>query len=136
MVVSDTRLRRTLGGVTSLGLHVVWCPECRRRMLCGPVAWRLEEPMVQSAAENGWEIVASEVMPDHVHLFVRLRPTDLPAPVARLWKGRTSRLLRQEFPWLRRNRVLWSTSYVAASVGSVSEATVKQYIEHQWDDPK
>ncbi|EQD72439.1 transposase IS200-family protein, partial [mine drainage metagenome] len=122
------------GGVTSLGLHVVWCPKYRRRILRGPVARRLDELLAVVATEN-WEIVASEVMADHVHLFVRVRPTDSPAYVARLLKGRTSRVIRQEFPWWRHNRALWSKSYFAASVGDVSEATVKRYIEHQWDDP-
>ena len=123
------------GGVTSLGLHVVWCPKYRRRILRGPVARRLDELLAVVATEN-WEIVASEVMADHVHLFVRVRPTDSPAHVARLLKGRTSRVWRQEFPWLCHNRALWSTSYFAASVGYVSEATVTCSLEHQWDDPQ
>jgi putative transposase len=92
--------------------------------------------LVETANEHEWEIVAAEVTPDHVHLFVRVRPTDSPAHVARLLKGRTSRVLRQELLWLRHRRVLWSTSYVAASVAYVSEASVKQYLEHQWDDDK
>jgi putative transposase len=87
MVVSDTRLRRTPVGVTSLGLRVGWCPKCRRRILRGPVAWRLEELMVQIAAENGRESVASGVMPDYVHLFVRARSIDSAPPTAKLLKG-------------------------------------------------
>jgi putative transposase len=86
----------------------------------------------QIAAERGWQIVAKEVMPDHVHLFVRVGPTDAPAAVA--FKGRTTRVLRQEFSHLRRfAKVLWSPSYFAASVGYVWESTVRRYIEHQWD---
>ena len=70
-------------------------------------------------------------MPDHVHLFVRVGPTDAPAAVVRAFKGRTARVLRQEFPHLRnRAKVLWSPSYFAASVGYVSESTVRRYIEH------
>jgi putative transposase len=43
-------------------------------------------------------------------------------------------VLRAEFPYLRRfARVLWSPSYFVASVGYVSESTVRRYIEHQWD---
>jgi putative transposase len=88
----------------------------------------------QIAAEHGWQIVAKEVMPDHVHLFVRVGPTDTPAVVVRAFKGRTARVLRQEFPYLRRfAKVLWSPSRFAASVGYVSESTVRRYIEHQWD---
>jgi putative transposase len=100
------------------------------------VARQLDELLIEIAIEHGWEIVVSEVMPDHVHLFVRVRPTDSPAHVARLLKGRTSRVLCQEFAWLRHNPVLWSKSYFDASVGNVCEVTLRRYIEHQWDDPK
>jgi len=131
--MSDARFRRSAGGVTSLGLHVVWCPKYRKRLLGGRVALRLNELLDEIAGENDWRIVAREVMPDHVHIFVRVRPTDSPAEVARKFKGRTSRVLRAEFAWLGRRRVLWSKSYFAASVGYVSEATVRRYIEHQWD---
>ncbi len=132
--VSGQRFRRTPGGVCSLGLHLVWCPKYRRRILGGRIAARLDELLEQIAAEHGWQIVAKEVMPDHVHLFVRVGPADAPASVVRAFKGRTARVLRQEFPYLRsRAKVLWSPAYFAASVGYVSETTVRRYIEHQWD---
>jgi len=112
---------------------VVWCPKYRRRLLGGRVAARVDDLLDDIAADNGWEIVAREVMPDHVHIFVRVRPTDSPAEVARRFKGRTSRVLGTEFPWLGGKKVLWSKSYFAASVGYVSEATVRRYIERQCD---
>jgi putative transposase len=89
----------------------------------------------QIADELGWQIVAKEVMPDHVHLFVRVGPTDSPASVGpTALKGRTARVLRHEFPHLGHHaKVLWSPSYFAASVGYVSESTVRLYIENQWD---
>ncbi len=132
--MSERRFRRTRGGVCSLGPHLVWCPKYRRRILGGRVAARCDELLEQITAEIGWEIVATEVMPDHVHLFVRVGPIDAPASVVRAFKGRTARVLRAEFPYLRnRAKVLWSPSYFAASVGYVSESTVRRYIEHQWD---
>jgi putative transposase len=132
--MSERRFRRTPGGVCWLGLHQVWCPKCRRRILAGLVAAGCGELLEQVADEHGWQIVATEVMPDHVHLFVRVGPTDAPAEVARAFKGRTARVPRAEFPHLRnRAKVLWSPSYFAASVGYVSESTVRRYIEHQWD---
>lgn len=134
LAMSGQRFRRTPGDVCSLGLHLVWCPKYRRRVLGGRVARRLDELIEQIAGEHGWQIVAHEVMPDHVHLFIRVGPTDAPAAVMRAFKGRTSRVLRQEFPHLRNfAKVLWSSSYFAASVGYVSETTVRRYIEHQWD---
>lgn len=117
-VMSGQRFRRTPGGVCSLGLHLVWCPECRRRVLGGRVARRLDELIELIADEHGWQIVAHEVMSDHVHLFVRVGPADAPAAVVRAFKGRTARVLRQEFPHLRNfAKVLWSPAYFAASVG-------------------
>jgi putative transposase len=72
-------------------------------------------------------------MPDHVLIVVRVRPTDSPAEVVGKFTGRTARVLRREFLFLRRATVLWFKSYVVASVGYVSEAAVRRYIEHQWD---
>ena len=132
--MSERRFRRTPGVVCSLGLHLVCCPKYRRRILGGRVAARCGELLEQIADERGWQIVAKEVMPDHVHLFVRVGPTDAPAQVVRAFKGRTARVLRAEFPYLRnRAKVLWSPSCFAASVGYVSESTVRRFIEHQWD---
>jgi NAD(P)H-dependent flavin oxidoreductase YrpB (nitropropane dioxygenase family) len=37
--MSERRFRRTPGGVSSLGLHGVWCPKYRRRILGGRSAW-------------------------------------------------------------------------------------------------
>jgi putative transposase len=132
--MSQRRFRRTPGGVSSLGLHAVWCPKYRRGISGGLVARRLGELLEQIANERGWEFVAREVMPDQVHLFVRVWPTDAPAVVVRAFKGRAARVLRREFPRLRNHaRVLWSASCFAASVGYVWELTVRRYVEHQWD---
>ena len=132
--MSERRFRRTAGGVSSLGLHVVWCPTYRRRVLGGRVAARCGELLEQIAAEHGWQIVAKEVMPDHVHLFVRVGPTDAPAQVVRAFKGRTARVLRRSSrTCATTRRCVWSPAYFAASVGYVSGSTVRRYIEHQWD---
>lgn len=124
------------GGVYDLGLHVVWCPKYRRPVLVGDVAIRLRELIDAKCAEHGWRIVACEVMPDHVHLFVKTRPKDSPSFVANQFKGMTSRVLRQEFPHLRsRLPTLWSRSFFVASVGAVSAATVRRYIDTQYERP-
>jgi len=124
------------GGVYDLGLHVVWCPKYRRRVLGGPVGVRLRELIDVKAAEHGWRIVACEIMPDHVHLFVKTRPKDSPSYVANQLKGFTSRRLREEFPYLRsRLPTLWSRSFFVASVGAVSAATVQRYIDTQYERP-
>ena len=132
-----TRQVRTFpGGVHDLGLHVVWCPKYRRPVLGGRVATRLRELIRQKADEHGWEIVALEVMPDHVHLFVKHDPKASASYIANQFKGFTSHALRGGFPHLRtRLPTLWSKSYFAASVGAVSAATVQRYIDTQYERP-
>ena len=121
--MAERRFRCTPRGVCSLGLHLVWCAKYRRRVLGGSAAARWGELLLeQIAAEHGWEVVAREVMPDHVRLFVRVGPADAPASVVRAFKGRTARVLGAEFPHVRNHaKVLWSPSYFAASVGDVWE---------------
>jgi putative transposase len=112
----------------------MWCRKYRRRVLGGRVARRLDERIVQIADEHGWQPVAYDVMPDHLHRFVRVGPIDSPAAVVRALVRRTARVLRAEFPYLRRlAKVLWSPPFVAASVGYVSESTVRRHSEHQWE---
>jgi len=55
-------------------VQVVWCSKYRRWVLGGRVAARLRELIGQEPTEWGGEIVAGEVMPDHVRLVVRHEP--------------------------------------------------------------
>lgn len=126
------RYRKSPGSVYDLRLHLVFCPKYRRSVLTGPVASRLEALIREKAAALEAEIVALEVMPDHVHLFVSVPPTYAPQHLANQVKGYSSRVLRQEFPHLKsRLPALWSRSYFVASTGTVSSETVKAYIEAQ-----
>jgi putative transposase len=132
--MSERRFGRTLGGVSLLGLHGVWCSNYRRRILGGRLAARCGVLLEQIAAEHGGPIAAKDVMPDHGHLVVGVGPTDAAAHVVRAFKGGTAGVLGQEFPHLRKSaKVVWSPSYLAASVGYVSESTLRRYLERQWD---
>ena len=126
------RYSKNTGAVFSLKYHVVWCPKYRRSVLTPPVDGRLKELLAEVAAEHGMTIHAAEVMPDHVHLFVESDPTLCVAEIVNRFKGRSSHVLRQEFPSLRsRLPTLWSRSYFASTVGAVSEQTIRRYIEAQ-----
>jgi putative transposase len=111
-------------------------PEIPRAVLTGSVNERCRELIAEKCAEHAWRIVALEVMPDHVHLFVKTGPKDSPSYVANQLKGFTSRVLREEFPHLKsRLPTLWSRSFFVATVGTVSEATVRRYIDTQYERP-
>lgn len=105
-------------------------------MLVGPVAARGEALLRGKAAEHDWPIVGLDVMPDHVHRFVKTHPVDSPSPAANQFKGVTSRRLRAEFPQPRsRLPTWWSRSYVVGGVGAVSAATVRRYVDTRYERP-
>ncbi|MDK2962544.1 MAG: REP-associated tyrosine transposase [Eubacteriaceae bacterium] len=73
-----------------------------------------------------------EIMPDHVHLLIEVDPQYGIHRAVKKIKGRTSRILRQEFPILvRRLPTLWTNSYFVSTVGGAPLAVIKQYIENQ-----
>src|SRR5579875_194876 len=127
--------------------HVVWCPKYRRRVITskdpsvsnppvsgdpGPVDERLVEIIKQVCDDVGAELVEVETMPDHVHLLVGVDPQFGINHLVKRIKGRSSRLLRQEFPSLRRRvPTLWTNSYFVATVGGAPLNIIKQYIADQ-----
>lgn len=111
--------------------HIIWCPKRRRKVLLGPVRDRLERIVREVATENGWEIIRLAIRPDHVHLFVRANPNTLPSDVPRRMKGRSSHLLREEFPHLRKLPSLWTRSFFLSTAGNVSQEIIQRYIERQ-----
>ena len=126
------RYAKNAGVVFSLKYHIVWCPKYRRPVLVKPVDVRLKALLRLKAEQLELTIHEMEVMPDHVHLFVEGGPTICVAEIVNGLKGFTSHELREQFPFLKsRLPTLWSRSYYAGSVGSVSETVVRRYIESQ-----
>lgn len=125
------RYHSTNKTVYSAKYHLIWCPKDRRRVLVGGVDERVKVSIGEVAAEVGAEVIEVEVMPDHVHLLAEVPPT---VPLSRfvgLAKGRSSRLLRMEFPRLRRLPVLWSPSWFVSTVGGAPLEVVRRYVENQ-----
>ncbi|MDR1685663.1 MAG: IS200/IS605 family transposase [Desulfovibrio sp.] len=117
--------------VFNLGYHLIWCPKFRRKVLVNGVENRLKELLLQKAAEINVKIIEFEIMPDHLHLFVKTKPVDAPHYIVQQFKGYTSRMLRAKFKHLLKLPSLWTRSYYCESVGRISEATVIKYIEDQ-----
>lgn len=97
----------------------------------GDIALRLQEIICDVCNENRIRIIALEIMPDRVHLFVNAKPTDDPANIIRKIKGRASHHLRKEFPELLKIPTLWTPSYLVSTAGNICTETVKRYIEQQ-----
>lgn len=118
--------------VYSCKYHVVWCPKYRRKVLVDGVDSRFKFLVQEICAERNFNLIEMEVMPDHVHLLIEVDPQFGIHKAVKLIKGTTSRVLRQEFPWLKsRIPSLWTNSYFVSTVGRASLSTIKKYIEEQ-----
>ena len=118
--------------VFSSKYHVVWCPKYRRSVITGDVELRLKQIVREVCGELGAEIIEMETMPDHIHLLVEVDPQFGIHRLVKRIKGRSSRLLRQEFKSLKsRLPTLWTNSYFVSTVGGAPLAIIKQYIEQQ-----
>lgn len=123
----------------NINYHIVWIPKYRKALLKGKVVTILEEIIRGSCESYGWECLALEIMPDHVHLFLSARPNWCPSKIVNLLKGNTSRQLRLVFPELKslgyggryRNKALWARGYYVGTAGHVSQEQVIRYIMEQ-----
>lgn len=112
--------------------HVIFCPKYRRKVLVNGVDERLKVILHEIAAEYDANIISLEVMPDHVHIFFEVDPRQPHHLLIRTFKGRSSKILRDEFPWLKTKiPSLWTRSYFSCTVGHINEDTIKKYIESQ-----
>lgn len=112
--------------------HVFFCPKYRRQVLVDGVDVRFKEIVAQLATELAFDVDAIEVMPDHVHILIDCDPQFGIHRIVKAIKGRSSRFLRQEFPWLKsRIPTLWTNSYFVVTCGGAPLEIIKKYIEAQ-----
>lgn len=123
--------RRTATTVSLINFHFVFCPRYRRKVLINGVDRRFREILQQICNEHELNIVALEVMPDHVHLFVNALPSISPSEIMAKVKGVTSKKLRQEFKHLQHLQSLWTRSFFCSTAENISSETIQRYIEEQ-----
>ena len=112
--------------------HVIFCPKYRRNILTNNIDTRLKEIILEVVNETKCNLLEMEIMPDHVHLLIEVDPQFGIHKAIKRIKGRSSRLLREEFAILRRKLpTLWTHSYFIATVGGAPLEVIKKYIEDQ-----
>jgi putative transposase len=133
--VVGVTLRTNANIVFQCAYHVVWCPKYRRKVIGGRMEVRLKEIIAEVIEEKGAWLIEMETMPDHVQLLVEVDPQFGVHRLVKAIKGRSSRVLREEFPWLRSKLPsLWTNSYFVATVGGGARLSViKRYVETQKD---
>ncbi|MDB5075157.1 MAG: transposase IS200-family protein [Chloroflexi bacterium] len=128
-------LERSLGAhaAYTLHYHLVWSVKARHRVLLSPVATALRADLLRTADSIGVTILALHVEPERVHLLVSLRPDIALATVVGRMKGASARRLRETFPSVRAvdERACWSNGYFARTLGDITIAQAKAYLDRQ-----
>jgi putative transposase len=125
-------LRHDRHTVSLLTDHLVFSPKYRGKVLEGEVAEAAEEIIRKNCKELDIEVIDLAVGVDHVHLFIKYPPKYSVSWIAKRIKGRSSKLLRDQFPKLKEwcPGHLWAPSCYHGSVGHGWEV-VERYISGQ-----
>ena len=103
----------------------------------GEIADRLKQILKEIAFDYRINIIAMEVMPDHVHMLIEAPPKYAPAKLAQIFKGISSRRMRQEFldvikRYIWKDGTLWAIGYYVGSVSdNATTEIVREYIKNQ-----
>ena len=120
--------------VYDIKYHFVRVTKYRYGVLQGDVALRLRELLRQGCEANNLKILKGSVGPDQVHMLLWCPTTMSPSEIMQNLKGRSSRLLQEEFPALRKRywgQHMWARGYFCGTVGEVDQETIAKYIENQ-----
>jgi putative transposase len=123
--------------VSRLTVHLVWVTKYRYHVLEGEIKVRCRDLLRQVREAEDVRILKGVVSKDHVHIQVEYPPKLTISDLMKRLKGRSSRLLQQEYPHLQKRywgRHFWATGYGAWSTGNITDEMVQEYLEHHRSD--
>lgn len=116
-------------------VHLIFVVKYRKPLLA-VFGQEVKDRTYEIAKTSRFEIETMEVDQDHIHLLVKYEPNISISQIARkikfettydLWKRHPSRLSLSFW----KDRVFWSPSYFACSVGQSTQEAIRKYIEEQ-----
>lgn len=132
-IVNNSKTYKSKAHLTySCQYHVIFCPKYRRKVLKNGIDLRLKEFFNDVSNKYDFEIIEMEVMEDHVHLLIDCNPRFGIMECITKLKGISANLLKKDFPKLKSQLPnIWTRSTFISTVETVSNETVKKYIENQ-----
>ncbi|UCC38984.1 MAG: IS200/IS605 family transposase [Candidatus Aminicenantes bacterium] len=93
--------------------HLVFHTKYNRKMLNGNIRDRAEEIVRDILKDLECEVVKIKVYPNYIHIFIGYPPKLAMSRIANKVKGKSSCLLRREFPILVEQcpKALWAPKY-------------------------
>ena len=132
--INNNDLTYGRGYVYSLQYHIVWCTKYRKQVLQNGIDEEIKLMLEELAQEYSFQILAMEVMPDHIHLLLDCKPQFRISDMVKIMKGNTARWLFLKYPELKQSLWggrLWNPSCCAVTVSGRSREQVTHYINSQ-----
>ncbi|MHA1558748.1 MAG: IS200/IS605 family transposase [Alphaproteobacteria bacterium] len=82
--------------------HLIWKPKWCHRILVGGVQNCCITSLNRACKNHDMKMIEREVMPDHIHWFIKIKPTMSVSRCLQLLKGYSSKKLFEFFPELRK----------------------------------
>jgi len=130
--------RKNSHTVSSLTCHIVWATKYRYHVLKGDLKPRCRDLLIQICDSENVHILKGVVSKDHIHMHIEYPPSLSISVLVKKLKGRSSRLLQQEFPELGKKywgRHFWGVGFGVWSTGNITDEMVQEYLEHHKDRP-
>ena len=130
--------RSSSHSIHNLQVHLVWITKYRYQVLTGDIQLRCREILRQICNTLDIEILKGVVSKDHIHLHLSYPPKLSLSDIVKRLKGRSSRMLMQEFPELHRRywgSHFWGIGYGSWSVGNITDEILQNYLTHHKELP-
>jgi putative transposase len=111
----------------------VFIPKYRQKRLYGKLREDLKEIIRTLCEYKKVEIVNGAVCKDHIHLNVQIPPKLSISQFMGYLKGKSALMIYDKHPEQRSkwDKSFWAKGYYVATVGTITEAVVKKYINEQ-----
>jgi putative transposase len=126
--------KKASSAVYAINYHIIWVTKYRKKVLTPEIQATLDTILSTICDTKGWDLIESQSMPDHVHIFLSVTPFEKPVDIVKILKGVTAKQIYALHPELRsslRRGHLWSPSYYIGSAGHVSGEVIQRYIREQ-----
>ena len=131
--------RRGTHTLSKLTVHLVWVTKYRYHVLKGDVQSRCRELLIQVCESEDVRILKGVLSKDHIHMHLEYPPSQSISDLVKRLKGRSSRILQQEFPHFKKRywgKHFWAIGYGAWSTGNITDEMVNEYLDHHEDNTK
>ena len=118
--------------------HIVFIPKYRRKVMYGEVRKHVGEILRKITEMYGVTLIEGHVMKDHVHMLVSIPPKVAVSSFMGQLKGKSALMIFDKYPRFRTqgDRHFWARGYYVVTVGNRDEATVRKYIQDQYEYDK